>query len=224
MRKGLVVLAVSAIVAVVAVSGASAKNTECNTPVMTALTGTIEGNVIVPEGAFCLTVGATITGNVLVQEGAVGFHAHNSTIGGHVYSERPIVFDIRILDSEVGGNVHISRTRSGSAVAICRSHIGGNVHWTDNEGFQTIGIGFPADVCTAGNTIEGSVVLDNNSGPVNFNMNNNVVRGGVHAMNNRGSETIARNTIEGVLVCEGNEPPPVSAGNTAKSFQGQCQN
>ena len=121
MRKGLVVLAVSAIVAFVAPAGASAKNFECNTAF---LTGVIDGNVIVPKDAFCRTLGATIIGSVLVQEGAVGFHAHTSTIVGHVYSERPIVFDIRILDSNVGGNVHISRTSAGSMGAICRSNIG----------------------------------------------------------------------------------------------------
>jgi hypothetical protein len=43
-------------------------------------------------------------------------------------------------------------------------------------------------------------------------------------MNNTGTEVITRNTIDGVLVCEGNTPPPVSVLNTARSFQGQCEN
>ena len=220
LRRVAVLAAVIGVMGVI-VPAASAKNFECRTEF---LTGVIDGNVVVPEGAFCRTLGATITGNLRVETGAIGFHAHNSTIGGNVESPGPIVFDIRVLDTQVGGNVHISQTRAGTAGAICRSTIGGNVHWTNNEGFQTIGIGFPADVCTAGNTIEGSVVLDNNSGPVNFNLNNSAIAGNVHVMSNTGTEVITRNTIDGVLQCEGNTPPPVSVANTAQSFQGQCEN
>src|SRR5262249_49220535 len=160
--------------------------------------------------AFCRTLGATITGNVRVEKGALGFHAHGSTIGLNVDSPGDIVFDIRILDSHVGGNVDISHTHEGTVGAICRSTIDGDLHWNGNTGFETIGIGFPADVCTGGNTILGNVVLSNNGGTANFDFNNNTVSGNVHVTNNQGFEAIHDNHIGGVLVCESNDPPPVS--------------
>ena len=218
MRKTLVVIVV--LCALFAAATASAKNFECRT---IGLTGVIDGNVVVPEGAFCLTSAATITGSVRVEPGALGFHSHNSTILGNVLSPGDIVFDIRILDSHVGGNVDISKTHAGTFGAICRSTIDGDLHWNDNGGFETIGIGFPANVCTAGNTIHGNVVLSNNSGELgNFTFNNNQVDGNVIVNNNVGFENIHDNNIGGVLQCESNSPPPVNFANTPRSFHGQC--
>jgi len=213
-------VAVAALVVVLALPGAAqAKNFECRTAF---LTGVIDGNVIVPEGAYCRTLGATITGWVRVEKGAIGFHAHNSTIGGDVRSPQEIVFDIRILDTDVGGSVYIAQTREGTAGAICVSSIEGDVHWVQNEGFQTIGIGFPFDVCTEGNEIGGDVVLNNNSGPVNFSLNNNEIAGNVQVLSNTGFEDIFLNDIGGMLNCQNNDPPPLSFANTADRFNGQC--
>jgi len=90
---------------VLGASTAFGKTVECNG----TLTGFVDANVVVPSpGGFCLSLGATITGSVRVEPGAAGFHAHGSTIGGNVDSPGDIIFDIRILDSHVGGNVNIS--------------------------------------------------------------------------------------------------------------------
>jgi hypothetical protein len=194
-------------------------------------TGVAPGNLVVPEGEFCIIIGATVGGNVQVQPGAVGFHSHNSTIEGSVHSPGPIVFDVRVLDSRVGHNVDIRRTQNGSAGAICASDIGGNVTLKDNAGYMNVGIGFPFDVCTSGNTIHGNVHVDNNTGvPAAFldalgviEINNNTVDQSVHVNGNTGLITVLANTIEHTLECNDNVPPPVSAGNSADNYVGQCQ-
>lgn len=217
--KKLLLVAVSALTLLLALPGtAQAENFECTG----VITGVIDGNVIVPEGSGCLALGATITGFVRVEKGAVAFHAHNSTIGKDVRSPQEIVFDIRILDSNVGGNVYIARTRPGTVGAICDSTIAGDVHWVKNQGFQEIGFPF-GGVCTDGNVIGGDVVLNNNSGPFNFDLNNNEIAGNVQALSNTGAEAITDNNIDGILNCQNNTPAPVSAGNTARQFNGQCQ-
>lgn len=184
-------------------------------------TGVAPGNLVVPEGQFCIIIGATVGGNVQVESGAIGFHSHNSTIEGSVHSPGPIVFDVRVLDSQVGHNVDIRRTRSGTAGGICRSDIGGNVTLKDNAGSMNVGIGFPFDVCTAGNTIHGNVHVDDNTGVIGIN--NNTVDQSVHVNGNTGAITILRNTIAHTLECNGNVPAPVSLLNTANNFTGQCQ-
>lgn len=197
---------------------ANPENVECTGLI---LDGVIDGNLIVPEDDGCLIVGTTVTGFVRVEKGAVAFHAHNSTIGRDVRSPQDIDFDIRILDSDVGGHVYIARTRPGTVGAICGSTIGGDVHWVENQGFQVIGFPF-GGVCFTGNDIGGDVVLNANSGPINFDLNSNEIGGNVQVLDNTGAEDIVDNDIEGMLNCQNNAPAPFSSGNTARKFNGQC--
>ena len=185
-----------------------------------AFTGVAPGNLVVPSGSFCIIIGATVGGNVLVEKDAIGFHSHNSDIEGSVHSPG-VVLDVRILDSRVGHNVDIRHTRVGTAGAICRSVIGGNVTLKDNAGFMNVGIGFPSNVCTAGNEISGNVHIDNNTGVIS--VNNNTITQSLHVNGNTGAISVFRNTIERTLECNGNVPPPVSFLNTAKNYVGQCQ-
>jgi hypothetical protein len=187
-----------------------------------AFTGVAPGNLVVPSGKFCIILGATVGNNVLVEPGAIGFHSHHSTIGGSVLSPGPIVFDIRVLDSKVGKGVEIDNTRAGTAGGICRSTIGGDIRMKNDAGFMNVGIGFPSDVCFAGNTIGGNIIIDENSGF--FTVNTNQVAQSVHVDNNTGFEFIGpANVIAHTLECENNTPAPFSFGNSASNFVGQCQ-
>jgi hypothetical protein len=185
-----------------------------------AFTGTTAGNLVVPTGKFCIILGATVGGNVLVMPDAIGFHSHGSTIHGSVLSPHPIVFDIRVLASTVDKSVEVANTRAGTAGGICRSKIGGDVRLQNNAGLMNVGIGFPFDVCFAGNTIAGNVIADSSSGV--YTINHNQVGAGVHVDSNTGLEILAANKIAHTLECEDNNPPPVSTGNTAENFVGQC--
>jgi hypothetical protein len=187
-----------------------------------AFFGAAPGDLVVPPGKFCIIIGATVGNNVLVQSGAIGFHSHGSTIGGSVLSPGPIAFDIRVLNSKVGKGIEIDNTSSGTAGGICRSTIGGDVRLKNNAGLINVGIGFPSDVCFAGNTIGGNIILDSNSGI--FTVNTNQVGQSVHVDNNTGFEFIGpANVIAHTLECQGNMPAPFSFANTASNFVGQCQ-
>jgi hypothetical protein len=187
-----------------------------------AFFGVAPGDLVVPAGKFCIIIGATVGNNVLVKPGAVGFHSHGSTIGGSVLSPGPIVFDIRVLNSKVGKGIEVDNTRPGTAGGICRSTIGGDIRLKNNGGRINVGIGFPSDVCFAGNTVGGNLILDSNSGF--FTVNSNQVGASVHVDNNTGFEFIGpANVIAHTLECQNNTPPPFSFGNTAGNFVGQCQ-
>lgn len=187
-----------------------------------AFTGVAPGDLVVEPGTFCIILGATVGNNVLVKPGAIGFHSHHSTIGGSVLSPGPIVFDIRVLDSKVGKGVEIDNTRAGTAGGICRSTIGGDIRMKNDAGRMNVGIGFPFDVCFAGNTIGGNIVIDESSGI--FTVNTNQVGQSVHVDNNTGLEFIGpANAIAHTLECENNTPPPLSFANVAGNYVGQCQ-
>ena len=217
--KKILLVAASALTHLFALPGtAQAANVYCTG----TITGVIDGNVIVPEGSGCIALDAVITGFVRVEKGALAFHAHRTTIGRDVRSPQVIAFDIRLLDSEVGGNVYIARTLPGTVGAICGSTIAGDVHWVQNQGGQKIGAPF-GGVCFTGNEIGGDVVLNNNSSPaINFHLDHNQIGGNVQVLSNTGSEAIFNNNIEGILNCQNNAPPPVSVANTAREFNGEC--
>jgi hypothetical protein len=220
------VLVVAAAIAVAAFAG-SARAGGPPTVCIGDFTGVAPGNLVVPSGDFCRLLGATVEGNVLVEPGAIGFASHGATIGGSVLSPGPIVFDVRVLFSTVGGNVLIGQTAPGTSGAICRSTIGNNVILENNAGFIDVGTGFPQDVCQnvpggGGNHIEGNLDVDHNSGL--FPIRDNTIDGSVDVDSNTGgAESLTRNTIGHTLQCEDNTPAPFSALNTAGNFVGQCQ-
>ncbi len=225
LRRGIVALSVALAAAAIPAGVAAAPDSRDKggeTTCTGAFTGVAPHNLVVPTGHFCIILGAKVGGNVLVKKGAIGFHSHHSTIGGSVLSPGPIVFDIRVLDSKVGHNILVAKTRSGTAGGICRSTIGGNILLKENAGTMNVGIGFPFDVCFAGNTIGGNIIADRNSGILTINHNR--VNKSVHIDKNTGQEFIGPgNVITHTLECERNVPPPVSVGNTAHEFVGQCQ-
>ncbi len=159
--KRLVLLAVvAAVVGLGVAPGALAADYRCP-PGSTVVPPVVDGNVIVQPGAFCIGFGSQIKGNVEVLPNAIGFHLHGGNVVGNVQAENP-QFDIRIFVATVRGSIQIKKTRPGTAGAICRSEVFGDIILEENAGITTVGIGFPTDVCTAGNTVHGQVKLGKN--------------------------------------------------------------
>jgi hypothetical protein len=174
----------------------------------------------VHPGAFCIALDSRIKGNVIVLPNAIGYHQHRGQINGSVQADNPQL-DIRILDVPfVGGDIQISRTRPGTAGGICRSNINGSIQLKQNRGVIDIGIGFPDDVCTGGNTVNGDIKVEESGPGARHDINGNMVNGNVQYFKNVGTvATIIANQIKGNLQCKENAPPPVAAGNTAQSQQ-----
>ena len=150
MRRGLAAAGVAAAMVLAAPGTASAAPpVECTGTFI----GFAPGNLIVPEGALCEIVGGAVGNNVKVQPGALGFHAEGAVIGGNVQSPGPVVGDVRIVTSEIGGNVTIQR--SGTGVELTDNLIGGSVSVDDNTGPVTI----------LRNTIDGALSCQGNVPP-----------------------------------------------------------
>jgi hypothetical protein len=160
MRKLVLLSAIAALAALGSAPSAFAADYHCP-PGSTVVPPVVDGNVIVEPGAFCIGFGSQIKGNVIVLPNAIGFHLHGGTVVGNVQSENPQL-DIRIFVATVHGSIQIKKTRPGTAGAICRSEIFGDIILEENQGITTVGIGFPQDVCTAGNTVHGQVKLEKN--------------------------------------------------------------
>ena len=242
MRK-LVPLTFALVVAAFAgAPGAAAADHRCP-PGSTVVPPVVDGNVIVEPGAFCIGFNSQIKGNVDVLQDAIGFHLHGGRIEGSVQAENPQL-DIRIFVATVTGSIQIKKTRPGTAGAVCRSEIFGDVILEENRGITTVGIGFPTDVCTAGNTIHGQLKLEKNQFTGIWNVVGNQIGGSLqHAENtavgsvnisrntvgqdlqlfkNLGTTTLTTNTVRENLQCKENVAPPTGTGNTAKSAEDQC--
>jgi hypothetical protein len=180
-------------------------------------TGVAPHNLVVPTGKECFIFGAKVGGNVLVEKGALGFHSNNSTIGGSVLSPGAIG-GIAVSASKVGHDIVVANTRF--ATDICRSTVGGNILLKNNAGETNVGSDSEGCAGGGGNTIGGNIIADKNS---RLSITRNSVGKSVHINKNTRGVLVARNVIAHTLECEGNVPPPVSLGNTAHKFVGQCQ-
>jgi hypothetical protein len=193
---------------------ALANNVRCENEALPAVN--INGNLVVPSGAFCnlngthvtgnATVkagppepseptslssnGATIDGNVNVQQNAQFAAFTGSTIGGNVHCNQCEVADVQ--DSTVKGNQLDNGVSEGAFIR--NSHIFGNLRI--HHGTDFFATGFHID----GNTIGGNLEFNQNTG----------------------LSDISGNKVTGNLQCNNNMPPPTGGGNTARQLQGQC--
>jgi hypothetical protein len=221
LRRGLVGLSVALAAATIPVGVAAAPasgDKGGQTTCIGLFTGVAPHNLVVPTGKECFIFGAKVGGNVLVEKGALGFHSNNSTIGGSVLSPGAIG-GIAVSASKVGHDIVVANTRF--ATDICRSTVGGNILLKNNAGETNVGSDSEGCAGGGGNTIGGNIIADKNS---RLSITRNSVGKSVHINNNTGGGVIGPgNVIAHTLECQGNVPPPVSAGNTAHHFVGQCQ-
>ncbi len=123
---------------------------------------TINGNLTVPQGAWCDLVDVTVKGNVQLQR-AAGIRIQNVTITGNLQAENtagaadPLSANVNIIcNSTIAGNVEIHNSASGAPWNIggCGANtIGGNVHFHNNDANgNTI----------AANTVQGNLQCEQN--------------------------------------------------------------
>lgn len=178
--------------------------------------GTFEGTVVVPPNVFCLLGGVTVTGNVVVQAGA-GFIAVGVTIDGSLASSGASFIAIGNAAEEGGPDLASTIDRSvtingttgtpgfPTSNVICdATTVGGSVVVSSNKAPFSIGTDpdcfFPGTT-PAGDTIGGSVAIDQN----------------------RGVDTVFDNQIDFNLACSTNKPSPQGGGNTVLGVEtGQC--
>jgi hypothetical protein len=237
-------LAAAAALAAVAASGAlvigpavtqAAPTTTCNGRTITT---DVAGNLRVPNGAApChLAAGVTVDGDVTVgTRTSLILDGPGVMILGRVSVNSRSLFQALSFHSVDGGI-----STDGGNVVIQNGHVGGPVDLMGSTSNQDVSneiiagdlrifrVRTPGHVQMAGNTVDGSVTLIDNTAPVVLGLS--TVGGDVTAMLNKGGLTlwqntvygstfayaggtqtdIAQNDIAGDLVCDANDPAPTN--------------
>ncbi len=189
--RGFVHALIVAIPALVGAATAYAANTSCTG----ALSGSITGDVVVPNGASCTLSNATVTGDVQVRQNAsltIDATEQPTTIGGNVAA---IGCASALLEGgvTVTGDLQIERCSQQSGFIGPGVKIGGNFQCLSNAGACEAELG----------TVQGSVQLQRNNA----------------------ASDISLVSVGGNLQCGGNTPVPThnfGPDFVAGSLQGQC--
>lgn len=203
----------------------------------------VRGNVLVEAGAVGIGFGAgsRVAGNVEAKSGAFTI-AVQTTVGGNFKCDRCRFHSA--FDLSIGGNLQIIGSRDG--FTLTWSAIGGNLEMIESVG-ANVGL-MVADSTIGGdlkveknvgvlriltNTVLGELqIVENRLGSLTCSQfqcvspqhvfSNNLVRGNMQVLKNRGPAVITSNQIEANLQCQANDPAPSVAGNTARAREGQC--
>jgi hypothetical protein len=211
--------------------------TECRDETIT--NQTIQGNLVVPAGAYCgLGEGTIVTGNVTVEAEAylgvsdatiggnvkVGagatFHSFGGTVGGNVRGQGfsgVILGSSLNFDAPTVVNGNVTLTGGTGEVEFYNLRVGGRVAITDSSlhYFRIYNTQMSGGLTVAGNHVAGSMDIDANTIGGSLQFTNNV--------NEVDSPSITDNTIRGSLSCEGNDPAPAVFNNTVDGrTTGQC--
>ncbi|HXA28126.1 MAG TPA: putative Ig domain-containing protein [Candidatus Angelobacter sp.] len=169
----------------------------------------IAGSLTISGGSACIN-GARISGGVSVSGGA----------------------SVSIVNSTIGSGL----TSNGAhLLTVCLSSVGSSMQVSNSTGFVLIGSnGDDTAMPCAGNSINGGVTLNGNTGGLEVGgnpsikgavtVNNNVLAGSAVDAEN-GAPEIEHNSIKGSLSCSGNAPAPINDGapNTVSGARaGQC--
>lgn len=191
------------------------------------------GHIVVPRGATCTLQDSVVTGNVRVLPGGA-LVAERTEIGGNLMGHD--VTRIRVGLSAIGGNIVVVGAEPVGpppvAVFVCATSVDGNVvikQVTGGIGVRTFLPGFDppngnSSRCgSIRNEIGGNLIVSNNDSFRTLVLNN-IVRGNVRVVNNRGpgEKTFTGNEVGGSLVCVRNEEPFTSSANSAVRTSGQC--
>ncbi len=159
--------------------------------------GTVVGNLIVPDDATCTIYNMTVQGSIVVKSRATlytdGPWGIGITVTGGIQGESPA--KIVLTDSSIGNSVSVRK--------------GGPITGQPGVALEV-----------SGTYINGDVALEENVGSVS--LANNRVVGSIQANKNTGGLDIRSNEIGNGLQCQDNNPFPTGGDNIAKQMQGQC--
>jgi hypothetical protein len=180
---------------------ARADNTSCTGSVFGQ---TINGNLVVPDGASCSIAHVSVTGNVLVGTGAILVVADNVTISGNLQANQCKTVFIQPL----GGPVSV-----GGSVAI-RS--------CTPQADQRLGYrAFPGSPPV---TIGGNFLCQSNSHPCRAEGGfvSQITGNATISGNTGGTSFVGGNTIGGNLLCFGNTSVAGGSNTVGGKRLGQC--
>lgn len=192
MKRSLLLVPVVLLGALLTPGQASADDRTC-TGLIRAVS--VDGSVIVPQGATCTLRGTRIDGNVFVKARAT-LKVRGATIGGNIQANdhrrvgvTPRKVGDRIVRTRVEGDIQLE---GGARGRVGRTVIGGNLQVEQSRLLQIT--------------------------------RRNVIEGDLQAFSNRGGFRIFGNRIDGNLQCKANVPGPIGDNNqVAGSKEDQCR-
>jgi len=164
MTPTLAALAALPIVAASLVLGAAPAQADDTTCRGTIGANSLDGNVIVPEGALCKLIGTRVDGNVHVESGAT-LKAKGVRVGGSVQAENHERVVVKSLDgspSHIDGSIQL---KQGGGGKIAKAHVGSDIQLFTNDGLFEV----------KANHVEGNLQCKSNTPPPTGG--NNVVQG-----------------------------------------------
>jgi hypothetical protein len=209
--------------------------TECTT---TRSGATIEGDLVVPDGASCTITGSKVGGNVRVGKDAF-FEASSSNIAGDVKGRRSLTIfidtgttvggqvdasgasQVFVFDSTIGDEVDVRGATD--KVHICGNQVQRDVEVSSSS--RDILVGDPLAVGCAGNTVGHDIEVDGNSVDVELVVRGNTVGDDLLVRDNSGTadKFVQNNTGGDRLACWGNDQPFTGTPNAGfASSEGQC--
>lgn len=144
---------------------------------------TIDGNVIVPAGRSCTLNGTRVTGNVELRDRAQVLIQNGAYVNGSVQTDG--ASRVRILHSDINGNVQLTGVTNTLRSLILHSQIGGTVDWNDNQ----------APFLIQYSDVDSDVKINQNDRAANIY--DNVIGGNLQCQSNTPAPKGARNRVEG---------------------------
>lgn len=183
-------------------------------------------DVIVPVGGFCFLSSAQVVDhNIYLDNGAYLF-AYGTQVGHNIESIAPTGYIETRFGTSVGHD--ISFEGPGGGVTICSTTVGHNVTVEQAINFNAQVGGVGGCGANNGNDIGHDLIVRDSTAAIETS--NNKVGHNLELLDNHGpggvpsgAHTVLQNQIDHALICLNNNPPPVSAGNTAEKYEGQCQ-
>lgn len=223
----------AAIAVVLAPTAGASAPTQC----WGVVSGTVDGNLVVPDGKWCILAGAQVHGNVTVGAGAWLYSrdgAGNTAtrIDGNV-NGTDVKYVLLQYQTQVAGNFIVDGASAGTTGFDIDVHVGGNVSITGNAGYTFVDAaivdrnvdveGGTGGVEVEWNRVGGNENVSSNV-PTSLSVYGNQVAGNLTVDDNSGAghKQVIRNAAGRNLMCFGNDAPFTTGANTAERIQGQC--
>jgi hypothetical protein len=179
--------------------------------------GTFNGNLTISAGQDCTFINGYITGDVVQAAGENNLVLSGVLIGGNVQIVGSGTFSIG-PSTAINGDLQIQNIPAGTAQnQVCGSTVYGDLQFQNNG--SAVLIGSATETSCLGNTIDGNLMIQNNTAPTI--VIGNTVTGNLHDQNNKAPTQVFNNIVGNNLHCQ-QDVSITGGGNTARQKQGQC--
>ena len=144
---------------------------------------TIDGNIVVPNGASCVLINNYVRGNIDLLDRAQLVVRNDTFVEGSVQADG--AHRVRIRDSEVNGNIQLTGVDYSLGSLVVNTKVGGSIDWKDND----------AEMLIRYNSVIGDIKVEENNRLVRIF--DNKVGHDLRCRDNEPEPVGARNMVDG---------------------------